>query len=59
MVRRFDIWSFACVFAEMLDGKILFPGEIDMSQLLSIAELLGNPKKRLVRKAYLGQVRAV
>ncbi|CAG8103015.1 unnamed protein product [Penicillium nalgiovense] len=37
-----DIWSCACVFAEMLDGTILFPGESDMSQLSLMAELLGK-----------------
>jgi p38 MAP kinase len=37
-----DVWSCACVFAEMLDGKILFPGESDMSQLSLMAELLGK-----------------
>jgi p38 MAP kinase len=37
-----DIWSSACVFAEMLDGKILFPGESDMSQLSLMAGVLGT-----------------
>jgi p38 MAP kinase len=35
-----DIWSTACVFAEMLDGKVLFPGNNDINQLSLIAALL-------------------
>lgn len=35
-----DIWSTACVFAEMLDGKVLFPGNNDISQLSLIAALV-------------------
>ncbi|KAJ5265229.1 mitogen-activated protein kinase HOG1 [Penicillium rubens] len=37
-----DIWSCACVFAEMLNGKILFHEESDMSQLSLMAEFLGT-----------------
>ncbi|KAJ5454059.1 uncharacterized protein N7458_005015 [Penicillium daleae] len=37
-----DIWSSACVFAEMLHGQVLFPGKNDVSQLSIIAELLGQ-----------------
>jgi serine/threonine protein kinase len=53
MVRRFDIWSSACVFAEMLDGRILFPGESDMSQLLNVAELLGKDRIETGIRSYV------
>lgn len=36
----------ACIFAEMMNGKILFPGESDMGQLLMILEIFGKDGKR-------------
>jgi len=40
---RTDIWSFACIFAEMLNGSPLFPGINDFDQLSKIMKLLGSP----------------
>lgn len=39
-----DIWSAGCVFAELLTGKVLFPGMSDIEQLSLIFDLLGTPK---------------
>lgn len=38
-----DIWSAACIFAEMLEGKPLFPGKDHVNQFSIITELLGTP----------------
>lgn len=39
----FDMWSFACVFGEMINGGPLFPGQNDLHQVSKISELLGSP----------------
>jgi len=37
------MWSFACVFGEMLNGAPLFPGSNDLHQISKISEYLGSP----------------
>lgn len=41
--RTVDIWSAGCIFAEMLEGKPLFPGKDHVNQFSIITELLGTP----------------
>lgn len=43
-----DIWSAACIFAEMLQGRPLFPGSSHVDQLQLIVKLLGNPPSHIV-----------
>jgi p38 MAP kinase len=38
-----DIWSAGCIFAEMLEGKTLFPGKDHVDHFFIITELLGSP----------------
>jgi len=38
-----DIWSVGCIFAEMVNGRPLFPGNADSDQLIRIFKILGTP----------------
>jgi len=38
-----DIWSVGCIFAEMVVGRPLFPGNTDADQLQRIFKVLGTP----------------
>ncbi|XP_074027500.1 cyclin-dependent kinase-like 2 isoform X1 [Leptinotarsa decemlineata] len=41
-----DIWAIGCLFAEMMTGDPLFPGESDIDQFHLIVKLLGKPCSR-------------
>ncbi|KAG0251757.1 MAPK protein hog1 [Mortierella polycephala] len=43
LVLLVDIWNVGCIFAEMLEGKALFPGKDHVNQFSVIIELLGTP----------------
>ncbi|TMS38675.1 hypothetical protein L596_005346 [Steinernema carpocapsae] len=45
-----DVWSVGCIFAELLQGKPLFPGEAAMEQYRLIIDLCGSPDEELMRK---------
>ena len=38
-----DVWSVGCIFAEMITGQPLFPGESSTHQLYEIFKILGTP----------------
>mmetsp|Transcript_12140 Transcript_12140/g.30738 ORF Transcript_12140/g.30738 Transcript_12140/m.30738 type:complete len:302 (-) Transcript_12140:63-968(-) len=40
-----DIWSIACIFAEMATMKPLFPGDSEIDQLYRIFQVLGTPTR--------------
>lgn len=40
---KIDIWSAGCIFAEMMIGRPLFPGENHIDQFCVITQVLGNP----------------
>ncbi|KAL1919046.1 uncharacterized protein VTP21DRAFT_2427 [Calcarisporiella thermophila] len=44
-----DIWSAACVMAEMMLGQPLFPGESGIDQLVEIIKVLGTPTREQIR----------
>ena len=46
-----DMWSLACVLAELYIGRPLFQGETESEQLACIMEALGVPPRSLLEKA--------
>merc|ERR1719214_273143 len=42
-----DIWSVGCIFAEMVNGRPLFPGNTDTDQLQKIFKILGTPNEAM------------
>ncbi|KAJ9591982.1 hypothetical protein L9F63_001494 [Diploptera punctata] len=40
--REVDIWAVGCLFAEMMTGDPLFPGDSDIDQLYQITKVLGQ-----------------
>lgn len=40
------MWATGCVFAEMLRGESLFPGNTDIEQLALVVRTLGTPSIR-------------
>ena len=45
-----DIWSAGCVFAELLLGQPIFPGNSGVDQLVEIIKVLGTPTKEQIRQ---------
>ena len=44
-----DVWSLGCVFAELLLGGPLFPGESGVDQLVEIIKILGTPSREEIQ----------
>ncbi|KAL2330112.1 hypothetical protein Fmac_017693 [Flemingia macrophylla] len=42
-----DMWSVACIFAELVTKQALFPGDSELQQLLHIFRLLGTPNEEM------------
>lgn len=42
-----DIWAIGCVFAELLNGEPLFPGDSDVDQLFQITKRFGQYSNNL------------
>jgi p38 MAP kinase len=51
-----DIWSAGCIFAELLQGKALFPGQNDIHQFHIITEMLGTPSETVTKRMTSGNV---
>ncbi|XP_069797852.1 mitogen-activated protein kinase 14B isoform X3 [Narcine bancroftii] len=45
-----DIWSIGCIFAEMINGRILFKGRDYLDQLAQIMKITGTPGTEFVQK---------
>lgn len=46
--QAIDIWSTACVIAEVVLGKAIFPGESAVDQIVEIIKILGTPSKNQI-----------
>ncbi|KAJ3391979.1 Cyclin-dependent kinase-like 3 [Lobulomyces angularis] len=44
--KAVDVWATGCIFAEILTGQPLFPGDTDIDQLYRIIKCLGKLTKR-------------
>jgi p38 MAP kinase len=51
-----DIWSAGCIFAELLQGKALFPGQNDIHQFHIITEMLGTLSETVAKRMTSGNV---
>ncbi len=45
-----DMWSYGCVFAELLLGSPIFPGGSGVDHLVEIIKVLGSPNKEELRR---------
>jgi serine/threonine protein kinase len=42
-----DIWSVGCIFAEMVNGRPLFPGDSEIDELFRVFRYLGTPNEEV------------
>lgn len=54
--KAIDVWAVGCIFAELLGGKVLFPGKDYVHQLNLILGVLGTPNPETM--ARIGSSRA-
>lgn len=44
--REIDVWAAGCIFAEMITGQPLFPGDSDVDQLYRITKVFGKSEMK-------------
>lgn len=54
--KAIDVWSVGCIFAELLGGKVLFPGKDYVQQMSLIINVIGTPNDDVLDK--IGSERA-
>ncbi|KAJ5265222.1 uncharacterized protein N7525_007426 [Penicillium rubens] len=47
-----DMWSVGCILAEMIIGKVLFPGRNHVHHFILITELLEKPSEEVMKRVY-------
>ncbi len=47
--NKVDMWSLGCIFAEMINGQVLFQGSSPVHQIVSIVEKLGSPNPEKIK----------
>ncbi|EGT33951.1 hypothetical protein CAEBREN_05620 [Caenorhabditis brenneri] len=48
--EKMDIWSVGCIFAEMINQKVLFPGDDRLDQWTQICKVMGSPNDDFINK---------
>lgn len=48
--KAIDVWSAGCIFAELLGGKVLFPGKDYVHQMSLIINIVGTPNDATLDK---------
>uniref|UniRef100_A0A1I7XI06 Stress-activated protein kinase JNK n=2 Tax=Heterorhabditis bacteriophora TaxID=37862 RepID=A0A1I7XI06_HETBA len=48
--EKVDIWSVGCIFAEMINHQILFPGKDRVDQWTKIVNVMGTPNDDFINK---------
>ena len=51
-----DMWSVGCILAELMLGRVLFPGKDYAHQLTLIIQLLGKPPPEALERIYSNKV---
>ena len=45
-----DVWSIGCIFAELITGRVLFPGSDPIDQWTKIIEIVGTPNSEFCKR---------
>lgn len=48
--QAMDVWSVGCIFAELLGGRVLFPGKQPFDQMNLILSVLGAPSEDVISR---------
>lgn len=48
--QSMDVWSIGCIFAELIGGKVLFPGKQLLDQMNLILNILGTPSEETISR---------
>ncbi|GMS99149.1 hypothetical protein PENTCL1PPCAC_21324, partial [Pristionchus entomophagus] len=47
-MEKVDVWSLGCIFAELITGNVLFPGDERMRRWNKMVEIMGTPSQRFI-----------
>ena len=50
LILLVDIWSVACIMAEMITGQVLFPGKDPIQHVQLFLEVVGTPDEETLNK---------
>ncbi|XP_035908888.1 stress-activated protein kinase JNK-like isoform X2 [Anopheles stephensi] len=56
---KVDIWSIGCIMAELITGRVLFPGTDHVDQWMRIVQTLGTPKPEFIARTTPGTQRYI
>ncbi|KAI6214397.1 Stress-activated protein kinase JNK [Aphelenchoides besseyi] len=48
--QNVDVWSIGCIFAELIRGRVLFPGTDHIDQWTKIVEIVGTPGREFTSR---------